>query len=108
MKHNPLSLPVEKPLWAVGEMKVSRTELHEAFGSPHYIETDGSRTFGGEEDCWAFKLESGLRVLIVFRVPYGEAVIYSDPVDMPAMVSFLEVTIIDPKIIVYNTPSPVQ
>ena len=37
------------------------------------------RTAGGEEDCWAYVLPSGQRVLIYLRGPYHQVRLISDP-----------------------------
>jgi hypothetical protein len=59
MNLTPLPMPIESPLWALGEFRIERPELREFLGEPHFVETDGLRTYGGEEDQWAFVLPSG-------------------------------------------------
>jgi hypothetical protein len=60
----PEKLPTKMEPWLVGAFAGTREELREAFGPPHYIETDGTRTCGGEEDNWAWRLPTGQVVVI--------------------------------------------
>ena len=71
------------PLWEVGSARgVLRTDLRAELGDPKFIETDGLRTFGGEEDWWFYREGLGASIVICLRVPYQDAVIYvSDPSD---------------------------
>lgn len=52
-------------------------------GEPHYTEIDSSRTYGGQEDWWGFKMPSGQSAVICLRVPYQDAVIMTDVPDAP-------------------------
>jgi hypothetical protein len=76
---DPLSLPVELPVWALVSFKVTRPELYSMLGEPHYIETDPRRTRGGEQDAWAYRLSSGQRVLVILDPEIGWAELYGDP-----------------------------
>ncbi len=46
----------------------------------------------GEEDSWAFSLQSGQRVVVVLRVPYHGAVLYGDPPELPPILSALSLS----------------
>ena len=78
-----------KPLWAVAEFTSSREALRRQLGAPHHVETDSTRTMGGEEDCWAFETPIGQRVALLLRVPYRLAVIYCAPPDAREAVAAL-------------------
>ena len=75
----PLSLPVDLPIWAVVSLKITRPDLRGILGEPHFVETDPRRTCGGEQDAWAYRLSSGQRVLVVFDPVIGWAELYGDP-----------------------------
>jgi hypothetical protein len=77
----PLAFPVHLKPYMVAGIKATRAELRQALGDPHFVETDSTRTFGGDEDNWAWRLPSGQRVLLVLQVPYGSVVLYCDPPD---------------------------
>jgi hypothetical protein len=77
----PLPLPLRPPFYEMGMLRASRSELRSVLGTPHHVETDCTRTSGGEEDTWAFLLPSGQRVAIVLRVPYQAALVYAYPAD---------------------------
>lgn len=104
MNASPLPFPVEKPFWAMGKIKISREELREILGQPHFIETDDFRTFGGEEDWWAFTLESGTRMLVVLRVPYEDAILYSDPALVLPLLGAIGIAPEDPRVQLYDRP----
>jgi hypothetical protein len=82
------------PLWEVGWVRgIERHTLHEKLGQPHLTETDSSRTFGGEEDWWAFRTTEDKVVAIYLRVPYQDAVVCSSstsPQDIDFAVTILE------------------
>jgi hypothetical protein len=59
----------------------TRERLRAELGTPLFIETDPSRTFGGDEDCWAWELPSGQRILVVLKVSRGFALLHCDPPD---------------------------
>lgn len=60
-----------------------------ALGMPHFVETDSARTFGGDEDMWAWELPSGQRLLLVLQVPYGTVMLHCDPPDASPAVAAL-------------------
>jgi hypothetical protein len=47
-------------------------------GPPHHVETDESRTSGGEEDTWRFELPTGEFFFVELQVPYRSASIVSN------------------------------
>ena len=100
----PLSMPVALPIWGLAEFRITRPELRELLGEPHYIETDSFRTFGGEEDSWAFALPSGQRVVVVLRVPYHGAVLYGDPPELSPILSALGLSSDDSRLYPYTEP----
>lgn len=63
--------------------------MHLHFGVPHFVETESERTFGGEEEAWGFLLPSNQRVLVLYRVPYGHAVLNADPPELESVLSAL-------------------
>lgn len=75
----PLPFPVHLKPWIVANLRASRAEMRAAFGPPHFVETDSTRTCGGDEDNWAWELPSRQRVLLVLQVPTGIAMILCDP-----------------------------
>jgi hypothetical protein len=76
-----LPFPVHLKPYMVAGIRALREELRADLGEPHFVETDSTRTFGGDEDNWAWELASGQRFLLVLQVPYGRAIIYCDPPD---------------------------
>jgi len=61
-------------LFAIGKaVGVEREKLRSSVGAPHYVESDSARTFGGEEDWWAYRLPEREVVVICLAVPYMEA-----------------------------------
>ena len=74
-----VAFPVIFRPYIVAGWKATRAEMREAFGEPHYVETDSTKTFGGDEDYWAWDLESGERIAVVLRVPYCQVLAYCDP-----------------------------
>lgn len=75
---SPLQLPVEVPIWGLVSLRITRQELCNILGDPHFVETDPTRTCGGEEDAWAYRLPSGQRLLIVLDVTSGWAELFGD------------------------------
>ena len=70
-------MSVVSPLWEVGcAHGVLREDLRSHLGQPAYIETDSTRTFGGEEDWWFYATSAGANVLVCLRVPYMDAVLF--------------------------------
>jgi hypothetical protein len=86
----PLPMPLEPPVWLVANWKISRYEMRVLLGEPHYIETDPSRTCGGEQDAWAYTLPSGHRVIVVVDAGPGGAYIGSDPPELAPALRFLQ------------------
>lgn len=82
-------MPVELPIWGVISLKITRPELHAILGDPHFVETDPTRTCGGEEDAWAYKLASGQRLLIILNVLSGWAELFGDPPDTSPLLKVL-------------------
>jgi len=70
-------------LWEIGLAHgVSRSALRTHLGDPFYVETDSLCTFGGEEDWWAYRSQTGEVFAVCLRVPYEDAVLYlSDPTE---------------------------
>jgi hypothetical protein len=84
-----LPFPVRLKPYNVGGFHATRDELRAALGEPHFVETDSTRTFGGDENMWAWELPSGQRLLIVVQVPYGVVLIYCDPPDPEPVIGAL-------------------
>ena len=78
---SPIPLPVEVPIWGLVSLEITRQELHTILGEPHFVETDPTRTCGGEEDAWAYKLPSSQRLLVILDVTSGWAELFSDLLD---------------------------
>jgi len=70
-------------LWEVGWARgVSRSALRTHLGDPFYVETDSLCTFGGEEDWWSYRSQTGAVFAVCLRVPYEDAVLcLSDPTE---------------------------
>ena len=91
----PLPFPVHlKPYW-VAHFRSTREQLRGVFGAPHYVETDSTRTAGGDEDNWAWELPTGQRVLIVLAVPYQAARVLSDPPDAEQAVAAVGIDLVE-------------
>jgi hypothetical protein len=84
-----LPFPVHLKPYIVGGFQATRDQLRAVLGQPHFVETDSTRTFGGDEDMWAWELPSGLRFLMVLQVPYGKAVLHCDPPQVGPVVAAL-------------------
>ena len=93
-----LQMPVALPLWGLASLKSSRAELRGMLGDPHFVETDPTRTCGGEEDGWAYTLPSGQRMLIVLDVPSGFAELYGDPPTLEPILQVLRIRPNDPRL----------
>ena len=87
----PLPFPVRLKPFIVGGFRATRSEMRSALGEPHFVETDSTRTFGGDEDMWAWELPSGQRFLLVLQVPYGLLQILCDPPEPQAVIAALGV-----------------
>jgi hypothetical protein len=77
-------------------------------GEPHFIETDSTRTYGGDEDSWAFVLPSGQRCVVLLRVPYDHAIIYADPPALEPVLSALGIPAGEPRLQRAPEPEPVM
>jgi hypothetical protein len=94
-------------MWELGQLKITRPEMREMLGEPHFVETDGTRTYGGEEDGWAYTLDSGQRAVVVLRVPYDWAVFSADPADLDPVLDALNISRDDPRLVRFPKPVPV-
>jgi len=78
----PITDGVKVEMWQLCCVKgVDRDTVWATLGRPHFTETDSHATYGGEEDWWAFELESGHKVALALRVPYEQAVLYASTRD---------------------------
>lgn len=98
-----LDFPVHLKPWYVAGFRATRDEMRQSFGNPHYVESDATRTFGGEEDSWAWELPNGQRVLLVLRVQYAQAYVLCDPPNTQPAVTALGVGDQD-NIEIFETP----
>lgn len=73
-------------------------------GEPHFIEKESARTFGGDEDAWAYTLSTGQRVVVLLRVPYNVAVICADPPDLEPVLRALKISPSDSRLTCYPDP----
>ncbi len=99
-----LPMPVELPLWALANLKAPRAEMRALLGDPHYVETDPRRTCGGEEDCWAYVLPTGQRVLVILDVTVGGAGQLADPPDLAPVLFALGISPDDPRLVPHAEP----
>lgn len=104
----PLSLPLSLPLWELAAFQATRPEMHSLLGAPHFIETDSTRTAGGEEDGWAFLLPSGQRILVILAVPYSKVKIIADPPEITQVLESLGIFPEDSRLNCYPTPFPLK
>jgi len=66
-------------VWMLGwARQVERDALREHLGPPLHVVTDSTRTFGGDEDWWLYQAGTGETLAVCLRVPYGDAVLYSN------------------------------
>lgn len=91
----PLAFPVRMNPYVVAYLLDVRSSLmRDTFGPPHFIETDWTRTAGGEEESWAWTLPSGLRVLLM-HMPVGNYsstwICTDDPRDTDALLDKLAI-----------------
>lgn len=78
----PLPFSAKKALSQVACLHdADRSCLHALLGAPHFTEQSDSRTYGGEEDWWAYETSEGYAVVLSLRVPYRNAVVMTDAVD---------------------------
>lgn len=87
----PLAFPCHFKPYIVGGIRASRNDMRAALGEPHFVETDSTRTSGGDEDMWAWELKSGQRFLLVLQVPYSQVQILCDPPDPEPVIAALGV-----------------
>jgi hypothetical protein len=99
-----LPFPVHLKPYIVAGIRATREELRAAFGQPHFVETDSTRTFGGDEDMWAWELPSGQRFLLVLQVPYGIAVLHCDPPNAPPVLAALGIDVDKQRLELLPTP----
>ncbi len=99
-----LPFPVHLKPYMVAGIKATREELRAAFGDPQYVETDSTRTFGGDEDSWAWELPSEQRLLLVLQVPYGNAALHCDPPDPHPVVAALGIDADKQRLQILATP----
>jgi hypothetical protein len=99
-----LPFPVRLKPWIVGGFYSTREELRAALGMPHSVETDSTRTFGGDEDMWAWELPSGQRLLLILQVPYGTAMLHCDPPDANPVVAALGIDAAAQRLELFATP----
>lgn len=99
-----LSFPVHLKPYIVGGFHATREELRAALGTPHFVETDSTRTFGGDEDMWAWELPSGQRMLIVLQVPYEKVMLHCDPPNARPVVTSLGIDADAQRLEILTTP----
>lgn len=104
----PLGMPLSLPLWELASLESSRPQMHALLGEPHFVETDSTRTAGGEEDAWAYLLPSGQRVLIILQVPYRRVRLIADPPELGPMLMALGVKLDDPRLRCHGEPYPLD
>jgi len=91
----PLVLPPKPGFWIVAGFRTTRETLRQQLGMPHYVETDVRCTCGGEEDQWYYESETGQRLMMQMKVPYGVAVIMADPPNAKSAIEAFA-TVVDP------------
>jgi hypothetical protein len=95
----PLPFPVDMKPYLVAKLKsTSREEVLAAFGPPHFLETDATRTAGGEENMWAWELDSGTRLFVAFEVSTGHTDVFVDPPEAMSDVTTLGIDPSDPRL----------
>ncbi len=73
-------------------------------GEPHFVETDPTRTCGGEEDAWAYALPSGQRMLVILDVTVGWAELFVDPPEVAPILQALNLSPDDPRLARHAEP----
>jgi hypothetical protein len=101
-------MPLSLPLWELALLEASRPQMHALLGEPHLVETDSTRTAGGEEDAWAYLLPSGQRVLIILGVPYRHVRLIADPPELGPVLTTLGITLDDPRLRRHAEPYPLD
>src|SRR5262245_51854946 len=100
----PLTFPVRLKPFMVAGIRATREELREDLGEPHFVETDSTRTFGGDEDNWAWELASGQRLLLVLQVRYQIAIVYCDPPDPKPVIAAIGIDAEKQGLEIFATP----
>lgn len=59
--------------------------MRSRIGLPHFVETDGFRTFGGDEDWWFFLNENGQLLALCLHVPYKNVTVMTDRANCPSV-----------------------
>jgi hypothetical protein len=103
-----LQLPVALPMWGLANLTITRQEMRGLLGEPHFVETDPTRTCGGEEDAWAYTLSSGQRMLVTLEGVAGYAVLYAEPPELSPILEALGIRPDDPRLTCYPEPWHVQ
>lgn len=104
----PLPLSAKRILYQVACIhEVDRSSLHTLLGAPHFIEQSDSRTYGGEEDWWAYETSEGHAVVLALRVPYRDAVVMTDLVDQRVVLDAFSECLKLGRLEVYERPYPV-
>jgi hypothetical protein len=99
-----MPFPVHLKPYIVAGIRTTRDELRSALGQPHFVEMDSTRTFGGDEDMWAWELPSGQRFILILQVPYGKAMLLCDPPDPAAVVAALGIDAEQQRLEILNPP----
>jgi hypothetical protein len=99
-----LQLPLALPLWELATFEADRLRLCGHLGPPHFIETDSTKTAGGEEEVWAYSLTSGQRILIILQVDYRVARLIADPPEIGPVLDVLGITPGDARLNCYAAP----
>ena len=79
----------QPPFWMLAAFKFDRKQLGQKLGEPHYIETDSTRTYGGNEEQWYFTFESGQKIIITYQVPYNITALYSNSPELKPIIDAL-------------------
>jgi hypothetical protein len=93
-----IPMPVDLPIWGLASLKVTRRELRDLLGEPHFVETDPRRTCGGEQNGWAYALPTGHRVVVLLDVTAGCAELFSDPPELDPILLALGIPEDDPRL----------
>jgi hypothetical protein len=99
-----LPMPVDLPIWGLASLKVTRSELRDLLGNPHFVETDPRLTCGGERDAWAYALPNGLRVLVILDVTVSCAELFGDPPELAPVLFALGIPPDDSRLVAHAEP----
>jgi hypothetical protein len=83
-----VTVPEQVPIlaWEVAStFHVTSAQLRERLGEPLYVETDSTRTFGGDEAWWVFRHRDGTFVGVSLRVPYEHMVVCTSQLSTAAL-----------------------